>query len=48
LGENTRSSERTFATAASPLIRWAAKKAANVAPTSTTKTARARVVTYGD
>ena len=28
-------------------MRWAAKNAANVAPTSSTKTARARVVTYG-
>jgi hypothetical protein len=45
LGEKTRARLTTFATAGSPLMRCAAKNAANVAPTSSTKTARASVVT---
>ena len=48
LGENTFHRLTTCATAGSPLIRWAAKNAANVAPTSSTKTTRASRVTYGD
>ena len=48
LGEKTRARLTTCATAGSPLIRWAAKNAANVAPTSSTKTTRASGVTYGD
>ena len=45
LGEKTRARLTTWATAGSPLIRCAAKNAANVAPTSSTKTARASGVT---